>query len=225
MFGRPAVCPAVAHFPLSPRGRVFRGPKCARVEAYHRYALRAGPLVLRYAAIATAKERERHAIAHFGPLDLSHDDDVIARIMCRHPATFEPCKAMINQRHPVGIDLVRCVIQGMCVPRHLGAEVLLFCRQHVDRVMVRRLEIREAPGRAVHRPQHKCRIQRDRREAVGHDADRAIGTGRRDHRDPGGEFAKGVAQLATAVRVGCKNRGWVWILHRHYATSCPRDAS
>ena len=59
------------------------------------------------------------------------------------------------------------------------------------------MEGRQAVGAAIQAEQHERRIERDRVEGIGGDADHAgLARGRRHHRDAGGKAAEGLAEFA-----------------------------
>ena len=137
---------------------------------------------------AAAVEHERWCRVRFHPhaaaLHFADEDHVVAFIVAAAVVAFEPRERAVEHGHPRVAGRMRDPFEAVAlVGREALAQVELRGREHVHHVMAvaakhgrRRRFVREAP-------QHERRIERDRVERAGGDADQLAGRrARRDHR-------------------------------------------
>ena len=149
--------------------------------------------------VAPAVEQQRRgAGAVRAALHFADEDHVVAFLVAAAVEAFEGGRRAMQQRRAAG-----AFVEGHAGPAvgALGAKrsasVLLVGRQHVDGVVRAGAEHRHRGGGARQAPQHQRRVERDRVEGVGGEADHL----RRPARapvtmvTPGGEHAQRGAKL------------------------------
>ena len=166
-------------------------------------------------------EDQRRAAEAVEPHHLADEDHVVAAVVAIRRAAFESRRATGEQRHVTVAAFDGKA--GEAVDAALGElvrDMLLVRRQDMNRKVLGGHKRRSVRRLAVEAPQHHRRIERDRVEAVGRQADvLALHATRGDHRDAGGERAQGLAEL---LGIDGRSVGHVLLLRRGFGTGASR---
>ena len=143
-------------------------------------------------------------------LDLPDKDQVVATVIRERAFALEPCNAAIKEWH-TGLaarpfNALKSVVDRS---REARRECNLIGTKHVDRIVRRTLEHRQATRATIETPKNERGRQRYRIEGIRRQADRStVRCGGRDNGDSGGEAAKRIAEPARfkfggQVKISC----------------------
>ena len=110
--------------------------------------------------------------------DLADDDDMVAAVVDGVGPAFEERQRFGKYRAPDAAEVIADVAPFVLRrPREMGGNALLQIGQHVDREMLRRLEMVEGIAAPVQAEQQQRRIERNGTERIGGEADRLAAFG------------------------------------------------
>ncbi len=147
--------------------------------------------------ITSILEYERRAFAVIGCPDPTKDDGMVATFKhCLAPAQ-KPGETTFDQGQGLRTFSPSYIPEAVCSHDEIVANGLLLASQHVHGESGSFDEGGKAPGGAGWRPENERRIERDRREAIGRDADRLSQVVASSHdRDARGEVPQRGAERA-----------------------------
>src|SRR6056297_2388312 len=135
------------------------------------------------ASVSAPGKDQRLARACLGGDDLADDDCMIATVVPRKERAFEPGEAVLDEGD-AGHEIQGLETGESIAVLHEGfADIRLLGAEDVDRELLGRGE-RRVPTRGFRRrPEHERRVDRDRREGIRGDPERAmLGSGGDDRR-------------------------------------------
>ena len=142
-------------------------------------------------------EHQPAALGAGAGLDLSNEENVVARTVSRVLAALEPCDTAVDERSARHAQPIRNAGEAVGVRSRKAARKfhLIVC-EHIDRISLRVLEGFEAYGAAIEAPHHERRVERHRVERVRGEADETTLRPRcADDRDACGELCEGIAKV------------------------------